>query len=228
MRHIQVPLKNHTFGKEHGDFFYIWHGGADPNSRLKSVCCRLNNNETHTSTILAVVDVYIPDAETPLPRHYNTFTPNNKGSILSRDAGDFYIPIIKIAGINYAALGYIIWDLLFLIGIYQQDIREERNVRIAKEKIIRYREKFNAITYGLCDPNKQLSCAMMREYVRDCNIEHAQCHADTLIKDGIRVGLLPEEYAYIYHDLDPLYVCKWYPRLKAIYNNQEMLENQLQ
>lgn len=182
-----------------GNLFYVWH--PSPTAPIYSIFYTLGyNNKTKR---MPLVDIFIATANPPVPFVYWGFLAN---PILNRDHGPFYIPINKLFGINYASLGYLLWDTIMMIN---------HQYATNGDKIQRYIDKFDAIIHALSHPEKHLSCFQLRGFLKTCS-EKEKCDQNARIKRYIKRGLLSPEYAKMYTQLHPTYICDWLDRLKQV------------
>lgn len=167
----------------------------------------------------SIADIYVVDPQ-EIKEHYYTFTgygPDGRqgNSILSQDAGNYYIPFQYINGIPYAGLGYILWDTLRMIDVSK---------KLQLPKYSKYIEKKDAIIQALNDPNAKLSCNAMKEYILECENKYNDCTirnqrfetVSSLINYAISEGLIsddPEIIRKIKQTYDLNYLCSSVKRM---------------
>lgn len=118
-----------------------------------------------------------------------------------------HIPYIKIEGVNYGSLGYLLEDTIKL-------------TRIHKYKSKRYEMKLEYIIKNLYNPIGHLSCEAMKDFTYFCS-EQKYCILDgnklnknELIDFAINNYIIPKEMKNYFKNYSLEYLCKYVGKLK--------------
>jgi hypothetical protein len=164
--------------------------------------CGLYVNDVYFS----LVDVFVSTPDEV--KHYKTFI---EDPILAKGSHPYYIPTFEYQGIQFAALGYVLWDTQQMI---------EKNT----QKKERYVEKYKAMIQAL-NSGKGLSCQAMGNFVKKCyhDLNMQECVIDDqkvaiegIVEYGVRTGYIPKEYEELFtKEFSKRFICSYLKELNA-------------
>jgi hypothetical protein len=121
------------------------------------------------------------------------------------------IPYMKIEGVNYASLGFLIEDTLKLIEIH-------------KYKSERYKMKFNQIIRNLYNPSGHLSCDAMKDFINFCSsktycvLNGKKLDKEKILNFAISNNIIQEDMIGFFKNYSLEYLCKYVNQLQENLN----------